>query len=71
MKIIAISLDEELYEKLKQYAIGKYGDKENSIEKALGGLIRNYLNKDHNLIQRLEKGYPLGEIVDREELHKY
>ncbi len=69
-KKVTLYLDEELYEKLRQYALMRYGDRRGALKKALEELLRSSLDMDYDLIMRLETGYPLGKIVDREELHR-
>ena len=70
-KIVTLSLDEKLYEKLKQYALAKYGNRKGALKKALEELLKSSLNRDIDLVKRLEKGHPLGKIVERDELHRY
>ena len=70
-KKVTLYLDEELYERLRQYALIRYGDRRGALRKALEELLRSGLDIDYDLIRRLEMGYPLGKIVDREGLHRY
>ncbi len=69
-RIVTVSIDEELYEKLKEYARKRYGGGKGSIKKALEEFIRSGLEgSNDDLFRRLERGYKLGGPLSRDEIY--
>jgi len=69
-RVVTISIDEELYERLREYARRRYGGGKGSIKKALEEFIRSGLEgSGDDLLRRLEKGYRLGGPLTREEIY--
>ena len=65
-----MSIDEELYERLKEYARRRYGGGKGSIKKALEEFIRCGLEgSTDDLLRRLERGYRLGGPLSRDEIY--
>ena len=67
--IVTISLNQDIYNKLKEYAYRKYGKRKGAIKTALEEIINKHLTDFTELLNELKKGFTLGPPPKREEIH--